>query len=304
MEYDENLQRLIDDIEKDSRALLETKNKKYNCCTLKKEEKDVFYCNLYNYYYNGGFVTIITSNILEIFSLIFGIFFMTFIFVLLDWGKILKCGNQNEIQDCGDISLYINPHIPNVFCIFILLIASIFTLYRLASFILNYKKLVNVHNFYKYSLKITTYDLQTMKWSHIINKISKNVNLTIYEITNIILKKQNYLLSLINNIIINVPNKLYTKQLEINLKLIILNDLEKDISESELARKFILYGFGNLFLSIFIFIYLLLYYFVTNIDEIYSNSKTSPVGSRRYTLLAKRKFKHYISTTKINLLLL
>ena len=301
MNYDENFQRLIEDMEQDSIKLLHENNKSwftkiFNYQNLteiekKQQQKDKFYSDLYNYYYNGGFYTIITSDITEIFSLVFGIFFMGFLFVFLDWGKILQCGKQNDIQDCGEITLYIKPRFPNIFFVFVLFIASFFTIYRFINFILNYRNLVKTHNYYKHVLKISTYNLQTMKWSNVISKISNNDKLSIYDITNIILKKQNFLLALINNYVINIPNCLYTKQLEINLKLIILNNLNVD--EFSLKKKFIFYGIFNLFFSIFIFIYLLLYYFVNNIDEIYSNSKTSPVGSRRYTLLTKRKFKNY-----------
>ena len=70
-----------------------------NAQSIKKNQDNSFYYNLYEYYYRGGFLNIIFSKILEIISLVFGVFFMCFIFILLDWNKILKCGKENDIQD-------------------------------------------------------------------------------------------------------------------------------------------------------------------------------------------------------------
>ena len=252
---------------------------------------NLFYYNLYEYYYRGGFLTIILSYILEIFSLFFGISFMIFVFILLDWNKILQCGKENDIQDCGEIFIYINPKYPNFFCFLFLLFAIVFTIYRIFLFISNYKSILETQYFFENELNISSYELPTMKWSDIIKKISEYHNISIEDITNIILKKENYIIALINENIINISKSLYTKQLELNIKYILLNDIENINKIKNINTKFIVLGIINLFFSIFIFIYLVLYFFISNVDELASNKYT--LGSRTYTLFAKRKFRNY-----------
>lgn len=252
---------------------------------------DDFYTELYNYYHKGGYATIITTYITEIFSLLFGISFISFIFILLDWDKILQCGSNNETKDCGELFIYINPKVPNTFCILILLFASIFTIAKICLFIYNYKNINYIYRFYTNNLKITSKELQTMSWAKVINKISKNenINLSIYDITGRILRKDNYYTALIHKDIITIKHNYYTKQLEMNLKYIILSDIE-NIDASKIKRKFILYGFANLLLSIFIFIYIFLHFFASNIEDFYTNKN---ISSRKYYLLYKWKFRDY-----------
>lgn len=252
---------------------------------------DDFYIELYNYYYKGGYNTILATYITEIFSLLFGITFITFIFVLLDWDKILQCGSNNETKDCGELFIYLNPKVPNIFCILILLFASIFTIAKISLFIYNYKNINYIYRFYTNNLNITSKQLQTMSWASVINEISKNenINLSIYDITSRILRKDNYYTALIHKDIININTQYYTKQLELNLKYIILSDIN-NIDSSKIKRKFILYGIANLFLSIFIFIYIFLHFFASNIEDFYTNKNFS---SRKYCLFYKWKFRDY-----------
>ena len=252
---------------------------------------DIFYSDVYDYFHKGGFMSIVLSGITDILSLLFGTGFLVFVFVLLDWGKILQCGTNNEIKDCGELYIYIKPHYPNIFFIFTLFIASIFTICKILMFFKNYKTLCYIHNFYKNELKISSKELQTMQWSTVIDRISKHkkINLTIEDITNKILYKENYFIALIHKNVLDIIPFFYTKQLEFNLRHIILSDLH-NINPISLKRKFILYGILNLFFSFFIFIYLLTHFFASNIDDFYSNKN---IGSRRYSLLAKSQFRDY-----------
>jgi autophagy-related protein 9 len=254
---------------------------------------DNFFKDLYEYYYQGGYFTIIMTYITEILALIFGIVFSVFIFALLDWGKILQCGANNEIIDCGELTMYlIYDKTPNIFFIFIILFSTIFTICKIIIFIYKFRNLKYIHSFYRDKLKLSCKDLQTMSWSKIIVEISRNenINLSINEITNRILRNENYYISLIHKDILEIPKKFYTNQLEINLQYIILSDMQ-NIGSDKLKRKFILYGIFNLIFSIFILIYLLTYFFVSNIDEFYS--KKNILGSRRYRPFYKWKFRDY-----------
>ena len=135
-----------------------------------------------------------------------------------------------------------------------------------------------------------------MQWSFVIQRISETngKKITIHDITNIILKEENYLLSLFQRNILGVPSYMYTKQFDVNLRNILFRSSYSSIhimSEKSLKIRFILYGFMNLILSIFIFISLLVHFFVANIDDYNSTKKN--ITNRRYTIYAKTLFRHY-----------
>jgi autophagy-related protein 9 len=258
--------------------------------TQKYTNTDLFYQDLYDYYYKGGFYNIITTDITEIISSIFGILFLSFIFIFLDWENLLQCGNQNTKEDCGDISDFIKPSVPNIFLILILFISFLITILKIFSCFISYRKLCFIHNYYKEALDISLKDLQTMPWARIIYKITQYTKTTTHDITNKIMRNENYYIALIHKNIFGINPSIYTKQLEVNIKYIIFDDLE-NISVSKLRRKFVLFGILNLLFSIIIFLYLLLYFFISNVDDYYS--KHNNIGLRKYSLHTTLKFRKY-----------
>ncbi len=315
MDYSDNmyLERLMDESNENfyldlSRGILppKTNNKKENKFNfqnifgskrnIKSSEyfnSDIFYYDIYEYFYKGGFMSILLLEITDILSFLFGTIFMIFILGYLDWERILKCGANNEIKDCGELYDYIydTNSISILFTLTIILVCII-VIIKIFIFILNYKKLLFIHDFYKNDLKITSKDLQTMEWSIIINKISKHkkIKLTIQEITHKILRKENYFIALINQKILNISPHHYTKQLDFNLRQIILSGDINNIKLEKIKRKCILYGILNLVFSFFICMYIISHFLASNIDDFYSNKN---IGLRRYSLLAKIKFRDY-----------
>ena len=252
---------------------------------------DCFFRDVYDYFYKGGYMSIVLTGITDIISLLFGTGFLAFIFIFLDWGKILQCGANNEIKDCGELYIYIKPRYPNIFFVFTLAIACIFTFCKIFMFISNYNNLKFIHNFYKNELKISSKELQTMQWPTVIDRISRHhkINIGIEDITNKIMRDENYFIALIHKNVLDIIPFFYTRQLEFNLRHIIISDLE-NINSNTLKKKFIFYGILNLFFSLFIFVYLITHFFASNIDDFYSNKN---LGSRRYSLLAQSQFRDY-----------
>ena len=256
---------------------------------LKYKYSNIFFSDLYNYYENFGLYNIILKEFFETLSLIFGIFFILFTFSMINWGSMLQCKESN-IKMCGDIFLYINFNYPNLFITSLVGVGSFFILLKILVFLSKLKYLRYISRYYESILEIDNKTIQITCWKDIIKKISKDSRISIESITNIILKNDNYYIALLNNNIININTNFYTKQLDFMLKYIIFNNLE-NIDAISLRKKFIFYGFVNLILSPFIFIYLCMYLFVSYIDDFYYN--TDVIGSRRYSLYAKWKFRQY-----------
>ena len=205
---------------------------------------DKFYDDVYKYFYKKGFTPIILSQITEILSLLFGITLSFFILFGIDWSTILKCNN-----DCGDISLYINYRQPDIISLLLFFTISLYTLYKMCAHVYNLRNLRDVKNYYTHILHISQEELYTIKWKVVIDRISKIENLTLYEITNKILRRENYFIALFDKEIINIHPSFYSKHLDSCIKHIIIENID-DLNIQSLRKKFILYGLLNFVFSI------------------------------------------------------
>lgn len=138
--------------------------------------------------------------------------------------------------------------------------------------------------------------------------------LTVHDITNRIMRKENYLIALFNKDILNISislpfirhKKILTKTLEWNLSYCILGlifdenfslkksfskDFHKESMTKILKQRFVLMGLVNLLLSPFIFVFLLIYFIFRYGEEFYRNPKA--IGTRQYTTFAKWKFREF-----------
>ena len=250
------------------------------------EYTDHFHQKLYHYYYNRGFVPILLTEISDIISLLFSILFIYFFFILLDWSSLLECKNANN---CSDINSYLIYKQLNFVEICMVTVSIIYFIYKTYEFIYKIKNLFSIYNYYKNELNINSNDLYSLSWSTIIKKITDKQNIfDMHDITNKIMKKENYMIALIDKKIINISPCYYTKQLNSNLEYILLLN---NINSNTLKIKFICIGLFNLLISMFIFIYQIIYFLISNIDDFYTNKNV--LGPRRYNLYAMIKFREY-----------
>jgi len=286
---------LINELSSSEQKQYPSKNNLLNIFGVKSKQKeerykndDNFYRDVYEYFYKKGITNMIISNVCEIFLIFSGILFTFFILDCLDWESLLLCSNENH--RCGDISLFIKHPFPNFvsfilyFCGFMVALDKIIELYS------SLKQMFFIKKYYEDKLKISNKELQTTRWSLVIQKIEQYSGISAYDLTNKILKNENYYIAMIHNCVLNVSNEYYTKQLEFNIRLTIFNDID-NIDISKMKKKFRLLGILNLLFSPIIFFYLLFYFFISNIQEVYTNSKN--VSSRRFRLMTKWKIKQY-----------
>lgn len=254
------------------------------------ELSDDFQAQLYDFYYNRFYNPIMINKICELCSILFGIIFLFFFFVLLDWNNLLTCGNENTY--CQDISFYISLKPLNWFQIIIFFLLITYFNYKVYSFFSNLEQLKLTNNYYKDILDLKGDELNTMTWTLILKKIINVQHIfDEHDITNKILRKENYMIALIDKQIFNINPSLYTKQLDLNLQYIIIDNIDEMLNTSSTKRRFIFYGILNLLLLPFIFIFQIIYFLISNIDDFYSNKNV--LGPRRYNILAKRKFREY-----------
>lgn len=148
---------------------------------------------------------------------------------------------------------------------------------------------------------------------HYINDLSSKVRLNAHDIANRIMRRENYMIALINKDVLDLSvlfmneKTVLTKTLEWNLKLCIDNfiynrqgqingKILKEYNRNHLAReltsRFKLAAIINLILSPFIVIYFVLLYFFRYFNE-YKSNPASLVGLRQYTPYAEWKLREF-----------
>ena len=253
------------------------------------EHTDHFHKQLYNFYYNKGFMPILLTEITDIISLLFSIVFTYFFFILLDWSSLLECKNANN---CSDIYSYLIYKELNFFEICVVFVSIIYFINKSYDFVSKIKNLYLINNYYENELEIKSNDLYSLSWSTVLKKITEKQSIfDTHDITNKIMKKENYMIALIDKKIIDISPCYFTKQLIANIEYILFNNLNNLNSNNKLKIKFILFGLFNFSISIFIFIYQIIHFLISNIDDFYTNKNV--LGPRRYNLYATIKFREY-----------
>lgn len=270
--------------------------------------------NIYNYYQNKGFYPIILQHII-----------LTILQLIVMGATIYyigECININTVINYDEniidsINLCNNAFIsPNLIMIIFLLILSIKILYEIFKIPHIIWHNYSIKKYYNDILKISDTELQSLQFSEIISRIKDdNTNVVSYhdlnelEIVNIIMRKENYIISIMNNNIINVnmPFTNYpiiTKTLEwsfdyciysliFNKRGIITfddeNQKEKIINTSKFRLKLI--AIGMLILSPLICIYLIIYFLFKYFESI--KNQKGFLSIKDWTRLAKYKFRDY-----------
>jgi len=73
---------------------------------LQVSDLDVFYTQVYTFFKEKGLACMITSRLVNLVNLGFTIFFSTFLFLFVDWGHLVVCG---ELENgCGNFSDYVD----------------------------------------------------------------------------------------------------------------------------------------------------------------------------------------------------
>ncbi|KAI8056863.1 autophagy protein Apg9-domain-containing protein [Syncephalis plumigaleata] len=214
---------------------------------------------------------------------------------------------------------------------FFVVAAWLYWSWKLVVFVYDVRKLVEMYNFYTFLLEIPDCDMQTVDWNLVVSRIIKlrettpsilnahpSLRINAHDICNRILRKENYLIALINKDLLDltVPaplrympmlgGPLLTRTVEWNLQLCLINyafdengqvkkaflrDSQRHMLIEGLRRRFITMGFINFICAPFIFVYLLLMLFFRYLAEYHKYP--SAISSRQYTRFARWKFREF-----------
>lgn len=287
---------------------------------IKKEERnsiiiignDIFFKDIYEYHQKKGFICILLSALSFVLTILFCIFFSTFMFVCIDWENLRK-HHENEYnfldaiyENCEPNNTYQNilKWIIRVFIIgwiYILIQKSIYV-YRM----------YNVRHIWNNYLNLNP-DTRWETWQNVIDRYHFQIDEATdsHYIVNRIMRWDNYIISMILNDVFSFDKYeksgilLFTEILEINITYCIKSTLFKDnvlLSDillrknvekySELLRKrFIIFGVINLILSPFLFVAFSISLIYRYITEYHNNPKA--IGLYVFTPTAKWKLRDF-----------
>jgi autophagy-related protein 9 len=272
---------------------------------------EIFLKNIYSYYYKHGYWNIIIEQIVDIVGLIFTLIFSIIIFMFLDWGNILKCSMKK--QQCNNIINNETWKLNGFYMAFVstyIAIISLILIGNLYKFYNSIKKFNQVNKFYRDILKLKDDELNCTDWKYIVERLVKNqlyfnneINLNASKILNLIMRKENYLIALIESDIFPLKignNIILTKMMEWIIYNSIINTV-CDINffsgtnnsrkiENILSKRFKLTGVLCLIISPFLLIFMFIYIILIYGNKYHTKSSESYRQWNKYALC---KFREY-----------
>ncbi|GBC07958.1 hypothetical protein RclHR1_07800011 [Rhizophagus clarus] len=264
------------------------------------ENLDLFLAHVYSYYTGRGIYCILLSRFLNLLTIGFVLGFSTFLLGCVDYSLVRSSDGLSQviIPNCiGQLSGWTKLFLVLVTCIWI---------WTIVRFILDIRGLIDMYNFYTYLLDIPDADMQTISWQEVVSRIIKirdsnpntshQVNnrpqqrLDAHNITNRIMRQDNYLIALFNkdllNLTIPIPllrkKNFLTKTMEWNLNWCVMNyvfndhgqirkrfikDVQREKLIHGLRNRIIFMGILNFISAPFIVVYLLVFFFFRYFEE-------------------------------------
>ncbi|KAK9704888.1 hypothetical protein RND81_07G018000 [Saponaria officinalis] len=302
---------------------------------------DLFFEKLYSYYCEKGLWCIIVKWIVELLSLAFTICFSGFFLLYVDWDGLrnAKCGidaveSGSKPCDLAKEALHEHPLTPLTLPKFIILgylgLFSVYWIFCFLRFFAQRKDILRMRHFFYNSLHVTDCELRTMPWAAILEKVVRVQtthqlcvvkDLSAHEIIMRLMRKENYLIGMINKGVLAFPlskwvpgagptvkntpyggrqRLILTKTLEWTLNWSILQSMfdrnfcvRRDfISNPDMLKKrLVIVGLAMLLLSPFLVIFMLVYLFLRHAEQFYNHPTTA--SSRRWSNLSRWMFREF-----------
>ncbi|SPQ98270.1 unnamed protein product (mitochondrion) [Plasmodiophora brassicae] len=269
-----------------------------------------------------GFWRMTLSRIVSLLTLSFTILFSTFLLLYVDWNEVLNCHTR---RSCAKIIGIRQDALKNVsfgdaVVIAYFVVFSLYWLWNLTSFLYGLRDGFEMRAFYNTKLNITDDALQTMEWADIVTRLEqlqRSFKISIIkdhdalDISNRILRRDNYFIAMVNCNILDLSIPFLTKELHVppilgkslewNIRFCVLNSMFHDetftIPESffrepeRLRRLLVRMACANLILMPFILIFMIIFFFLKNAEELHS--RRSYLGPRQWSSLAQWMFREF-----------
>lgn len=213
------------------------------------ENLDTFLTEVYIYYLGNGFLSIMLQRSLQMLSFAFVAGFTIFLSNCINYDKLRRSGNMSQIlvHKCAShMSSGANLAI---------WVMSFFWVLKLFQYLLDIRRLRNLHDFYQYLLGVSDIEVQSISWQEIVSRLMalRDANPTTavvlpskhrrflgsqskqrmdaHDIANRLMRKENYLIALFNKDILDLTlplpfigkRQLFSRTLEWNINQCIMD---------------------------------------------------------------------------------
>lgn len=174
---------------------------------------DAFYKNMYRFYEQKGLYAILLSEATAVLSLGFTIGISIFLIAFLNWPALLACTDEETCRDVNQ-NFVLNPfaHTPTLYSVFTALYFILFGLLWVMRAIMAVNAVSNafeMEEFYRLQLRVQSADLPYLPWHLVLGRfidlhhsgafrIAVQEQLTVQDIVLRIMRRENYLIALIN----------------------------------------------------------------------------------------------------------
>ena len=166
---------------------------------------DLFLTKLYRYYLKKGYWNIVLSQLTQMLIFTFFVLFCIFIFGAIDYHTLFTYRDPSKTYQFSDVIHISWLKNMNAYFIISLIIFVVYVCWKTLRIVYDAKVMWRIHNFYKYDLQITDFELQTLRWTTVVKKLNNFIQLKGYEqlepwnISARIMKKDNYLIAMIHH---------------------------------------------------------------------------------------------------------
>ncbi|PVU86159.1 hypothetical protein BB559_006635 [Furculomyces boomerangus] len=293
-----------------------------------KDKLDEFLKNVYEYFIHKGITNIILNRLLNLLSIIFTVILITF---------LVGCVDHHKIRSEKSLKAVIIPKCYSKFSFtskFLLNSLIAIWAFQIIKTLLEIPKIYQMHQFYTKVLMIEQSDMNTITWNEIVSrlihvrnleisqikmkskkkKMQPNMQLDALTIANRIMRRENYILALVNKNLIDIAlpipilrnYKCFTKVLEWNLSFCLmtyvfdehnrlkrrfLRESNRAILAEGLRRRFIFMGVANMIMAPFIVMFMIFFTFLKYFEEVYHDPGS--ILSRGFTPYAQLQFMNF-----------
>ncbi|KAM4057995.1 autophagy protein apg9 domain-containing protein [Hirsutella rhossiliensis] len=293
---------------------------------------DTFIRDVYHYYEGCGLLCILCSNALWLLETLFVAVLLTFLTQCIDYTKVphSKSLNQVVIKQC-------TRNMSGLWS-FGIWLYSFFFIWKSVQYFFEIRRLIHIRDFYVYLLEIPEQDMQTVSWQDIVARImtlrdqnpktamnmpqnlrrfigsQSKERLDAHDIANRLMRKENYLIAMINKDVLNLSlplpllrgRQLFSKTMEwylhygiIDMAFNELGQVRQDflradrrgILSQKLKQRLYFAGLLNLVFAPVVLAYVIIVYFFTYYNEYQKDPKLA--AARKYTALAEWKFREF-----------
>eukprot|EP00397_Hematodinium_sp_SG-2012_P008259 GEMP01008315.1.p1 GENE.GEMP01008315.1~~GEMP01008315.1.p1 ORF type:complete len:680 (-),score=62.29 GEMP01008315.1:1326-3365(-) len=295
----------------------ETDGSSWDAC----QDLDKFLADVYRYYESKGFSGTVAVEALNCIALLFTVVFSFTLVFLVNWHALSTCHQDTEGSRCQDIKFFYEHPFKDlrwyhyIFMLYFLFFL-IFCLISAWRAVTEIRTAADMRSFYQYNLGV--FDVAETSWAEILQKLSKRQevapfcikqdSLSPLEITNILMRQDNFLIALVNHSALFtglqrwIPKRfLVSKSVMYFLRLVIFRTIfdqhharivQSVVDDpSLLQRKFRFWGALVLFSIGPVIVFVAFYFFMRHAED-FRSGRSFPF-ERQWTPYAEWMFREY-----------